>query len=278
MQGQVTERVARQEEAAVPDAPQLRPGASRAAAVLNPVQSPRTAVLVPAFDAEPWVAEVVRGCLLETPEVLVVDDGSRDTTARRAAEAGADVVSLARNRGKGAALREGFRLLLERGVDRVVTVDADGQHLPSEIPRLIDAAGQADLVLGTREHLFAEMGRLRRISNRLSSRAISLAAGEPIADVQTGFRLYGRRLLERDLLRESRFEAESAVVVRACRSGFRVASVPVRLGFADGRATSHYRPLLDSLRIAHAVTRARFESTSANGDVPPRSSADGRRA
>ena len=140
----------------------------------------------------------------------------------------------------------------------MVTLDADGQHLPEEIPRLLAAAADADLVLGTRDHLFAEMGAVRRFSNRLSSRAISWAAGQPISDVQTGFRLYTRELIERTGFPEPGFEAESAVVVRAVRLGLRVATTPVRLGHADGRATSHYRPIADSLRIAAAVLRARF--------------------
>ena len=87
----------------------------------------------------------------------------------------------------------------------------------------------------------------------------ALAAGQCLADIQTGFRFYSRRLIERVGFPGARFEAESAVVVRAARRGFRVVSVPVHLGFADGRTTSHYRPLLDSLRIAGAVTRARLE-------------------
>ncbi len=222
----------------------------------------RTAILVPALDAEPWIETVVAGCLEQSPDVLVVDDGSADRTADCAALAGAEVLSLPENRGKGNALRLGFARLLEQGIDQVVTVDADGQHLPEEIPHLLRACPEADLVLGTREHLFAEMSRLRRMSNRLSSRAISFAAGESIPDVQTGFRLYRRPLLESGIMIENRFEAESAVVVRAARRGFRIVSVPVRLGFADGRHTSHYRPLLDSLRIAQAVTRARLEPRS----------------
>ena len=104
------------------------------------------------------------------------------------------------------------------------------------------------------------MGRVRRLSNRLSSRAISLAAGVRLDDVQTGFRLYRRGLLQQARWRECRFDAESAIVVRAARRGLRIVSVPVRLGVVDGRLTSHYRPLLDSLRIARAVTRARFEA------------------
>jgi glycosyltransferase involved in cell wall biosynthesis len=193
-------------------------------------------------------------------DVLVVDDGSNDGTAEAALAAGAEVVVLPENRGKGAALREAFAILFSRGFAGVVTIDADGQHLPEEVPRLLAAADGADLVLGTRDHLFREMGRVRRVSNRLSSQAISWAAGQAISDVQTGFRFYTRKLIERTGFPESGFEAESVVVVRAVRLGLRVTTTPIRLGCADGRNTSHYRPVVDSLRIAAGVLRARFSS------------------
>jgi hypothetical protein len=102
------------------------------------------------------------------------------------------------------------------------------------------------------------MGAVRRASNRLSSAAISAVAGARLGDVQSGFRLYRRTLVAATGFPENRFDAESAVVVRAVRHGLRVVSVPVRLGFADGRTTSHYRPIVDSLRIARAVARARW--------------------
>lgn len=218
----------------------------------------RFAVAIPAYDAESSVGSVVARSRALTHDVLVVDDGSRDATARVAREAGAEVHVLPVNCGKGAALNAAFALLFSRGFTAVVTVDADGQHLPEEIPRLLEIASDADLVLGTRDHLFAEMSTLRRFSNRLSSRAISLAAGRSISDVQTGFRLYTRELIERTGFPEPRFEAESAVVVRAVRLGLRIATTPIRLGKADGRGTSHFRPLVDSLRIARGVIGARF--------------------
>jgi glycosyltransferase involved in cell wall biosynthesis len=216
--------------------------------------------VIPAYDAAASIADVVCRTRRLVPDVLVVDDGSSDSTASIARDAGAEVAALPENRGKGAALRLAFERLFGDGCDAIITLDADGQHLPEEIPRLLEHRDAADLVVGSRVHLFAEMSPLRRTSNRLSSRIISLLAGKRLGDVQSGFRLYRRHLIHATGLPESRFDAESAVVVRAARRGFRIVSVPVRLGFADGRATSHYRPLVDSLRIARAVTRARLEA------------------
>lgn len=222
----------------------------------------RIAIAIPALDAAYSVGDVALRSLAVFPDVLVIDDGSRDATADRARDAGAEVHSFPHNRGKGAALGTAFTILFSRGFDAVITVDADGQHLPEEIPHLLAHASGADLILGTRDHLFAQMGHVRRLSNRLSSRAISWAAGQLFSDVQTGFRLYKRQVIEKAGFPESGFEAESAVVVRAARLGLRVVTTPVRLGKADGRGTSHYRPVADSVRIAAGVVRARYGTSS----------------
>jgi glycosyltransferase involved in cell wall biosynthesis len=238
------------------------------------VSGEQIAALIPAFQAAPWIAGVVERTRAQLATVLVVDDGSLDATGQRAALAGAEVLRHERNAGKGAALRTGFRELLERGFDAVVTLDADGQHLPEQIPRLLEARrGGADLVLGSRAHLFSEMSPLRRTSNRLSSRAISFAAGVRFDDVQTGFRLYGSSLLRQVPIRGDRFDAESSIVVAAARAGFRLADVPIDLARADGRSTSHYRPLVDSLRIARAVVRARLSALRLTPGTAPRNEA-----
>ncbi|MFT5289866.1 MAG: glycosyltransferase involved in cell wall biosynthesis [Planctomycetota bacterium] len=219
------------------------------------------AATIPAYDAVRSVGDIVARARRLFEVVLVVDDGSGDGTADAARAAGAEIVlSHARNQGKGAALQTAFDRLIEDGFDAVVTIDADGQHLPEEAPNLLEVWRQgADMVLGVRHELFGQMGQMRRISNKVSSRLISFAAGQSLSDVQTGFRLYDRSVLEGVGLRESGFEAESAVIVRAVRRGFSVASTPILLGFADGRSTSHYRPVVDSLRIAKAVVQARME-------------------
>lgn len=221
------------------------------------------AVAIPAFEAAPSIAAVVGRVLAIGAEVVVVDDGSEDGTGDAARACGVPVLTNAVNLGKGRALKVAFDHLFARGYDAVLTLDADGQHPPEEIPKLLAPWREgADLVLGTRAHLYSAMGRVRRASNGTSSWLISHVAGATLPDCQTGYRLYSRSLIQTLGFPEARFEAESAVLVRAVRRGFRVVGVPVRLDEADGRATSHYRPLVDSLRIAGAVARARFEAPS----------------
>ncbi len=222
----------------------------------------RIAAAIPALDAEATIGEVVRRTRAILPHVLVIDDGSQDATAAEAVTAGATLVRHPKNLGKGRALRTAFEALFGFGFEKVVTLDADGQHLPEEIPLLLDAGCDgADLVVGCRERLFGQMHPLRRVGNRWSTRAISFAAGRVLADAQSGFRLYTRSLVAQTGFPEARFEAESAVLVRAARRGLDIRWVPIRLGFADGRCTSHYRPVIDSLRIAEAVVRARFHAS-----------------
>jgi glycosyltransferase involved in cell wall biosynthesis len=225
--------------------------------------SGRFAVAIPAFEAAGSIARVVRRSLAMGADVVVVDDGSRDGTGEAAAAIGVRVLTHDINLGKGRALKTAFDHLFEAGYDAVVTIDADGQHPPEEMPKLLAPWREgADLVLGTRAHLYAAMGRVRRASNGTSSWLISHVAGADLPDCQTGYRLYTRSLIEAIGFPEPRFEAESACLVRAVRQGFRVVGVPIRLDEADGRATSHYRPIVDSLRIAGAVARARFEVSS----------------
>jgi glycosyltransferase involved in cell wall biosynthesis len=222
--------------------------------------SERIAVLIPAFNAAPSVAEVVRQTAAQLPLVVVIDDGSSDGTGELARNAGAIVLTHDVNRGKGAALKTGFAWALEQGVDGVVTVDADGQHLPSEIPKIVQCHVDtgADLVIGGRAHLFEQMLPRRRHANRFSARAIAWAARVAISDSQSGFRYYSARLIRAVPLKADGFDLESEVIVRAGASGFKVETTPIELGFVDGLCTSHYKPVADTVRIAWTVFKTKY--------------------
>jgi glycosyltransferase involved in cell wall biosynthesis len=220
----------------------------------------KTLVLIPALNAERSIGAVVRDCKAVNEDVLVVDDGSADRTADVAREAGAQVVSHPVNRGKGAALKTGFAYAIEHGFNAVITLDADGQHLPREIPKFLAARAEtgADLIIGGRAHLFGEMLPRRRFANRFSARCIAYAAKPNVTDSQSGFRLYSVDLLRAIRLRSDGFDMESEVIVQAGCRGFRIMTIPINLGFVDGQSTSHYKPLGDTMRIAWTVIRAKY--------------------
>jgi glycosyltransferase involved in cell wall biosynthesis len=222
--------------------------------------SERTLIVIPAFNAERTVGAVIRACREVLDDVLVIDDGSVDRTAAEALEAGAHVISHGANRGKGAALKTGFGHAMQRAYDSVITLDADGQHLPREIPKFLVARAEtkADLIIGGRAHLFHQMLPRRRMANRFSAWSIARCSRTNVTDSQSGFRLYSSELLLKVRLRSDGFDLESEVIVRAGCDGFKVITIPIDLGFVDGLSTSHYKPVADSLRIFWTVTRARF--------------------
>lgn len=207
------------------------------------------------------MAEVVEATRRVLGEVVVIDDGSTDPTAERAQGAGAVVLRLGSNRGKGAALRAGFRHVLEADADGVLTLDADGQHDPREIPTLVEswAASGAGIVIGSQLHLQDGMIPIRRFGNRFADRAISIFAGARVTGTQSGFRLYDARLLRCLRLTGTGYEMESEVIVKAIRSRFRVLSVPVRVRQVEGSKTSHYRSWRDTARVCVRVVASRFE-------------------
>jgi glycosyltransferase involved in cell wall biosynthesis len=217
----------------------------------------RIAALVPAFQAEAHLGGVLArlAALRPAPEILVVDDGSTDGTAAVARGAAVRVLSLPENRGKGHALLAGFAAL--SGFDGVVTLDADAQHPPECLPAFVRAAEQgADLVLGVRQRS-RDMPLVRRLANGVSSGWASWLAGQPVADSQCGYRLYGRRMLERTPITPGRYEVESEVIVRAARLGFRLAAVTIPTVY--GTEESQFRTLRDVPLIIGVLARLTLE-------------------
>jgi glycosyltransferase involved in cell wall biosynthesis len=214
--------------------------------------------LIPGYNEGPRIAEVVRGASAHLP-VVVVDDGSSDDTTARAREAGATVIEQRPNQGKGAALRAGFRQDLADGADAVLTLDADGQHDPAEIPEFLSAWAaepRPDLVIGRRN--FRAMPPIRRLSNVLGGRAFSWAVGRPIPDNQSGYRLVSRRIVEATLASDEHgFEFEVEMITTCIRLGGTIAWVPIRTIYAG--EPSHIRPLAHLRSFVRIVRKARRE-------------------
>jgi glycosyltransferase involved in cell wall biosynthesis len=216
------------------------------------------AVLIPAYNCAPTIADVVAGARRHVECVLVVDDGSGDETAARAADAGAEVLRQPRNTGKGAALRVGLEWLAARGAGRVLTMDGDGQHLAEQIPVLLEASGRAPhaLIIGARQIDPARVQPIRRFGNRFANRWVEIASGQVLPDTQSGFRIYPMPETLALGARTGHFAFETEVLIRAVRGGLLVISVPVRAyNPPAAERVSHYRPFVDTVRIIAVVLR-----------------------
>jgi glycosyltransferase involved in cell wall biosynthesis len=219
-------------------------------------EAPRIVALIPGYQEGLRIAAVVEGARRYLP-VIVVDDGSTDDTAAQAESVGATVLVQRPNAGKGAALRAGFRHALQHGAAAVVTLDADGQHDPSEIPAFLAAfeATGAELIIGRRD--FGSMPAIRRLSNTLGGWVFSAAVGRRVADNQSGYRLIGRRLMTALLdSNEPGFEFEVEMIARCIAAGLPIADVPIRTIYAG--EPSHIRPwrhFTEFLRVSRDARR-----------------------
>jgi glycosyltransferase involved in cell wall biosynthesis len=219
----------------------------------------RLLIVIPALNEAACIGDVVREVRGELPQadVLVVDDGSTDATAVVAAQAGAIVARLPFNLGVGGAMRLGYRYGRDHGYDVVVQVDADGQHDPRYVAKLLDALDGADLVIGAR---FAGEGDYRvrgprRWAMNMLSLVLSWVAGTRLSDTTSGFRAANRRAIE---LFAQFYPVEYLgdtveTVVTACRRGLRVRQVPVAMRRRLAGTPSH-SPLKATIYLGRAFT------------------------
>ena len=200
---------------------------------------------------------MVREVLALGGPCLVVNDGSTDGTVASVAGLPVNLESHAVNRGKGGALRTGFAWALAHGFAGVVTLDADGQHDPTAIPRLVAAARErgTDILIASRDAQFREMAGLRSVWNRFGVWCMRRRTGFTITDSQSGFRWYSARLLRKVELVATGYELEMEILLKAWRAGFTIDSFPVAARVADGRATSHFRPVRDTWNICMTFLR-----------------------
>ncbi|HEV3148941.1 MAG TPA: glycosyltransferase family 2 protein [Chthoniobacterales bacterium] len=216
---------------------------------------PSIAAVIPAYREEKHIGDVVLRTRQQLDDVLVVDDGSDDQTAARAREAGADVIVHPQNRGKGESIKTGLRHWLDRRFDYVVILDADGQHLPEEIDRFVNAASTVDaqLFIGTRMNDLSGMPPLRRVVNRYMSKRISRVCGQKIPDTQCGFRMLHRQLVPDVLGGADRFDYETEMLIFASRKGYRIESVPISTVYRDEVSSIH--PIRDTIRFFKLMRR-----------------------
>jgi len=211
-------------------------------------ESFRPAALVPAYQAAGTIGGVVTGLLHFVPRVLVVDDGSTDSTSEAASAAGAEVLRLASNGGKGTAIRAGLARLLESDVTHVVFVDGDGQHDPRDLPALLAPARDGDdFVIGSRAEDAEAIPAYRYRTNEIGSKILSRMTGLTIEDAQSGYRVLAAGLLKKLLLNARGYIIETEILLKAARHVPRIRHVPVRAIYGG---PSHYRPFRDTWVIS----------------------------
>ena len=214
--------------------------------------------VIPAYNEAATIREVATRALAQVADVIVVDDGSSDGTSAALQGLGVTVVSNPVNLGKGASLWRGFALALAEGADAVVTLDGDAQHRPEDIPCLVEAAAAQPgrIIIGARLWDKNKVPPLRYFGNRFANFWVAWAAGFPVADSQSGFRLYPASLLRSINVFHgagARFAFESEILIEAGRAGVRTSAVPIAALYPPNARASHYRSAVDTARIVRMI-------------------------
>ena len=216
----------------------------------------RTVALIPTYNNGSTLQRVVDGVRAQCAEVIVVNDGSTDSTAATLSQyAGCKdvhIIDCCANKGKGHALKLGLRAARDMGFDYAVTIDSDGQHNPADIVKLVGAAGNkyaALAVIGSRNLAANGMPQANNFANKFSNFWFTVQTGRRLPDTQTGFRLYPLRHLPPLWLLPNRYEAELLLLVLMAWRGVELVPVPVSVAYPADRV-SHFRPVADFTRIS----------------------------
>ncbi|MEM4251554.1 MAG: glycosyltransferase family 2 protein [Candidatus Bathyarchaeia archaeon] len=212
--------------------------------------------IVPAYNEETTIGTVVKRARDHANLVLVVDDGSTDMTSKAAREAGGKVVAHITRLGVGAALSTGLKLALRDGAEIIVTLDADGQHDPGEIPNVISPLleRKADLVIGSRLHAEnSQMPHYKKLGNKILSKLTSLACGTTVTDSQSGFRAFTREVAEIISYSSTDYGWASEMLILLSRRGVRMAHVPVKALYFKKRVRG--AGIKDAVKILYNILR-----------------------
>lgn len=213
----------------------------------------KTCVIIPVYNNAGTVKDVVRRALKYCKDVIVVDDGSTDGSSDSLSELGAVVVRYERNRGKGYALKTGFKAARDRGFERAITIDADGQHFPEDIPVFVSAIKEHPdaMLVGSRNLRMENMPGGNTFANNFSNFWFRLQTGVKLPDTQSGFRLYQLNRIGRLRFLTYRYEAELELLVFQCWKGVRMLPVGINVYYPpEGERVTHFRPFRDFFRIS----------------------------
>ena len=213
----------------------------------------KACVIVPVYNNAKTIKDVVQRTLRFCEDVIVVDDGSTDGSSEGLEKLGAVVVRYKDNRGKGYALKTGFKEAKARGFERAITIDADGQHFPEDIP-VFAAQAREDpeaMLVGSRNLQMENMPGGNTFANKFSNFWFRLQTGVNLPDTQSGFRLYQLNRIGGLHLLTYRYEAELELLVFQCWKGVRMRPVGIKVYYPpEGERVTHFRPFWDFFRIS----------------------------
>lgn len=221
--------------------------------------APPITAVIPAFNEAEHIGQVVKGALNHVKEVLVVDDGSKDSTAHVAMAAGAKVIRFPKNRGYGAALSTGIATAALNGSEVIVWLDADGQHNPADVARVCEPVlmGEADLVIGSRyltKEGNREMPGYRNFGQKVLTKATNMPNGSHLTDSQSGFRCISRKAALALNLTEEGMGVSSQISMEAGNLGLRIVEVPIECRY-EGLDTSSMRPVSHGASVLTSILR-----------------------
>ncbi|RKX65216.1 glycosyltransferase family 2 protein [candidate division TA06 bacterium] len=206
-------------------------------------------ILLPAYNEERFIGKVIDKIRKNGfKNILVVDDGSNDNTYEIAVKKKVKTIKHIKNKGKGAALKTGLSYAYSEGYDFVAILDADNQHNPMDLNKLIREmeSGNYDIIIGKRIN-YEKMPFIREITNKVTSLVISLLCKNRVMDSQSGFRLLKTKLVPFINLKTDRFEAESEMLIQIGRNGFHIGEIPVSTLY--GNEKSSINPIIDAFRF-----------------------------
>ncbi len=221
--------------------------------IRNKIEEHKVLIVVPTYNNETTIEQVVKDVRGYSDQVLVVNDGSTDSTSTIISAIGVENISYSPNRGKGYAIRQSFRWALEHGYDYVLTIDSDGQHFASDISQFIESieSNPDSLIIGARNLTADNMPSKNTFANKFSNFWFHVETGTKLEDTQSGFRLYPIQKIGSKRYLSARYEFEVEVIVRAAWSGVRVMNIPIKVYYPPiEERVSHFRPLKDFTRIS----------------------------
>jgi len=209
-------------------------------------------VIVPCYNAAKFIADTVADIKRYQTNILAIDDGSTDNSYNAMEKIrGIKILRHKRNKGKGAALRTGFNYAIRNNFDAVITIDADGQHKASDIPKFISKAGRFDLIVGSRMHNVRNMPLRRILANSLSSFIVSRKCRQKVPDSQSGYRLIKTDVIKDVKLEQDGYQMETELLLKAAPKGYKIGWVHIKTIY--GKEVSHINPFKITWRFIRVI-------------------------